>query len=141
MKPTLGWSARLERLLSPPYFEATTTGRYRLRLKWSRRWSTACPTTSPKPDGYPVDGRGITSSIASIGIKHLEVRQLYLMTVMDKDGNALDEASSYRLAVPAKVPINQYWSATTYDKQSHPDAFIRGVERHLVLIAGRQRLT
>ena len=80
-----------------------------------------------KPDRYPVDGRGITSSIASIGIKHLEVGQLYLMTVMDKDGNALDEASSYRLAVPAKVPINQYWSATTYDRATH--AFIRGMER------------
>ena len=67
------------------------------------------------------------SSIASIGIKHLEVGQLYLMTVMDKDGNALDEASSYRLAVPARVPINQYWSATTYDRATH--AFIRGMER------------
>ena len=118
--------ARLERLLSPPYFEAT---------HWALPASSevveevvdGVSNDFAKPDRYPVDGRGITSSIASIGIKHLEVGQLYLMTVMDKDGNALDEASSYRLAVPAKVPINQYWSATTYDRATH--AFIRGMER------------
>ena len=117
---------RLERLLSPPYFEAT---------HWALPASSevveevvdGVSNDFAKPDSYPVDGRGITSSIASIGIKHLEAGQLYLMTVMDKDGNALDEASSYHLAVPAKVPVNQYWSATTYDRATH--AFIRGMER------------
>ena len=96
--------ARLERLLSPPYFEAT---------HWALPASSevveevvdGVSNDFAKPDSYPVDGRGITSSIASIGIKHLEAGQLYLMTVMDKDGNALDEASSYHLAVPAKVPV------------------------------------
>ena len=118
--------ARLERLLSPPYFEAT---------HWALPASSevveevvdGVSTDFAKPDSYPVDGRGITSSIAFIGIKHLEVGQLYLMTVMDKDGNALDEASSYHLAVPAKAPITQYWSATTYDRATH--AFIRGMEQ------------
>jgi hypothetical protein len=84
-------------------------------------------TNFAKPDSYPVDGRGITSSTAPIGIKRLEPGQLYLMTLKDKDGNALDSASSYHLAVPAKVPINQYWSATAYDRATH--AFIRGAER------------
>ena len=49
------------------------------------------------------------------------------MTVKDKDGNALDEASSYRLAVPARAPVTQYWSATAYDRATH--ALIRGMER------------
>ena len=49
------------------------------------------------------------------------------MALKDKDGKALDKASSYHLAVPAKAPVTQYWSATTYDRATH--AFIRGMER------------
>ena len=118
--------ARLETLLSPPYFEAT---------HWALPASSevvkevveGMSTGFAKPDSYPVDGRGITSSIAFIGVKHLEAGQLYLMTLKDKDGKALDKASSYHLAVPAKAPVTQYWSATTYDRATH--AFIRGMER------------
>jgi hypothetical protein len=118
--------ARLETLLSPPYFEAT---------QWALPASSqvvkevveAMSTGFAKPDSYPVDGRGITSSIAFIGVKHLEAGQLYLMALKDKDGKALDKASSYHLAVPAKAPVTQYWSATTYDRATH--AFIRGMER------------
>ena len=118
--------ARLETLLSPPYFEAT---------HWALPASSevvkevveAMSTGFAKPDSYPIDGRGITSSIAFIGVKHLEAGQLYLMALKDKDGKALDKASSYHLAVPAKAPVTQYWSATTYDRATH--AFIRGMER------------
>jgi hypothetical protein len=118
--------ARLETLLSPLYFEAT---------HWALPASSqvveevveGMSTGFAKPDSYPVDGRGITSSIAFIGVKHLEAGQLYLMTLKDRDGKALDKASSYHLAVPAKAPITQYWSATTYDRATH--AFIRGMER------------
>ena len=51
----------------------------------------------------------------------------YLMNSKDRDGKALDKASSYHLAVPAKAEVTQYWSATTYDRATH--AFIRGMER------------
>jgi len=55
--------ARLETLLSPPYFEAT---------HWALPTSSevveevveGTSTDFAKPDSYPVDGRGITSSIA-----------------------------------------------------------------------------
>jgi hypothetical protein len=114
--------ARLETLLSPPYFEATHWA-----LPASPEVVEGTSTDFAKPDSYPVDGRSITSSIAFIGIKHLEAGQLYLMTLKDKDGKALDKTSSYHLTVPAKAPITQYWSATTYDRASH--AFIRGMER------------
>jgi hypothetical protein len=117
---------RLETLLSHPYFEAT---------HWALPASSevvgevvdSVSSDFTKNDSYPVDGRGITSSIASIGIKHLEAGQIYLMTLKDKDGNALDAASNYHLAVPAKAPVTQYWSVTTYDRATH--AFIRGMER------------
>ena len=118
--------ARMETLLSPPYFEAT---------HWALPASSevveevveGTSTDFAKPNSYPVDGRSITSSIAFIGIKHLEAGQLSLMTLKDKDGKALDEASSYHLTVPAKAPITRSWSATTYDRASH--AFIRNMER------------
>jgi hypothetical protein len=118
--------ARLDGLLSPPYFEGT---------HWALPASSevveevvdGVSNDFAKPDSYPVDGRGITSSIASIGIKHLEAGQLYLMTLRDKDGNALDKASSYHLAVPPKAPITRYWSASAYDRATH--AFIRGMGR------------
>jgi hypothetical protein len=118
--------ARLETLLSPPYFEATHWA-LPASSKVVEEVVEGMSTGFAKPDSYPVDGRGITSSIAFIGIKHLEAGQLYLMTLKDKDGKALDKASSYHLAVPAKAPVTQYWSATTYDRATH--AFIRNMER------------
>jgi hypothetical protein len=114
--------ARLETLFSPPYFEATHWA-----LPASPEVVEGMSTDFAKPDSYPVDGRGVTYSIAFIGIKHLGAGQFYLMTLKDKDGKALDEASSYRLTVPAKAPITQYWSATTYDRATH--AFIHNMER------------
>jgi hypothetical protein len=41
----------------------------------------------------------------------------------DKDGDMLDGGKSYRLTIPANVPISQFWSATVYDRATH--AFIR----------------
>jgi hypothetical protein len=118
--------ARLEALFSPPYFEATHWG-LPASSKMVEEVVEGMSTGFVKPDSYPVDGRGVTSSIAFIGIKHLEAGQLYLMTLKDKDGKALDKASSYHLTVPAKAPITQYWSATAYDRATH--AFIRNMER------------
>jgi hypothetical protein len=40
---------------------------------------------------------------------------------------ALDGGKTYRLHVPAKAPVSQYWSATLYDRATH--ALIRDVSR------------
>ena len=79
------------------------------------------------PDKYPVDARGLTYTFAYIGIKRLGAGQFYLITIRDKDGNMLDGSSTYRLRVPANPPIEQYWSTTAYDKDTH--ALIRDVSR------------
>ncbi|WP_342636111.1 DUF1214 domain-containing protein [Rhizobium sullae] len=39
----------------------------------------------------------------------------------------MDGGQTYRLAVPANAPVQQYWSATVYDSATH--AFIRDKER------------
>jgi hypothetical protein len=41
------------------------------------------------------------------------------MTIKDKEGEPFDGGSSYRLTVPADAPVQQYWSATVYDRATH----------------------
>ena len=45
--------------------------------------------------------------------------QFYLMTIKDTEGNAFDGATTYRLHVPANVPVHLYWSATAYSRATH----------------------
>jgi hypothetical protein len=71
------------------------------------------------PNAYPVDKRGVSYSFAFIGIKRLGTAQFYLMTIKDKDGQAFDGGSTYRLTVPPNAPVKQYWSATAYDRVTH----------------------
>ncbi|MFC7053326.1 DUF1214 domain-containing protein [Hansschlegelia quercus] len=79
------------------------------------------------PDTYPTDSRGLAYSYAYIGIKRLGAGQFYLITIRDKDGNAFDGGQSYRLTVPANAPVEQYWSVTAYDRETH--ALIRNMPR------------
>ena len=76
---------------------------------------------------YPVDWRGIAYHYAYIGIKRLGAGQFYLINIKDKDGEDYDGAKTYRLRVPAGVPIEQYWSLTAYDRDTH--ALIKNVDR------------
>jgi hypothetical protein len=79
------------------------------------------------PDSYPVDSRGVTYTMAFFSTKHSGIGQYYLMTVKDKDRQDFAGANTYRLNVPAHVPVNQYWSATIYDRATH--ALIRNMAR------------
>lgn len=78
-------------------------------------------------DSYPVDARALTYSIGYIGIKRLGTAQTYLIASKDKDGAALDGDKTYRLHVPPNVPVEQYWSVTAYDRQTH--ALIKNMSR------------
>jgi hypothetical protein len=71
------------------------------------------------PTAYPFDSRGLAFTFAFFTPKHLGQGQSYLMTLKDKDGQNLDGSKSYRLAVPPNAPVNQYWSATVYDRATH----------------------
>ncbi len=74
-----------------------------------------------------VDARGLADSLAYSTLKHLGAGQFYLMAAKDKDGAGLDGGRTYRLNVPADAPVEQYWSATLYDRATH--ALIREVSR------------
>jgi hypothetical protein len=79
------------------------------------------------PSNYPVDWRGLAYHYAYIGIKRLGAGQFYLINIKDKDGESYDGAKTYRLHVPPNVPIEQYWSLTAYDRDTH--ALIKNVDR------------
>jgi hypothetical protein len=79
-------------------------------------------TSWEAPSVYTLDARGLMYSYAYASIKHQGVEgagQFYLMAIMDRNGQLLDGARSYRLAVPANAPVKQYWSATVYDRSTH----------------------
>src|SRR5262245_10577414 len=84
-------------------------------------------TTYANRDKYALDARGIAYSYAYIAIKRLGAGQFYLISIRDKDGNPYDGGKTYPLGVPTNVPIEQYWSVTAYDRQTH--ALIRNVPR------------
>jgi hypothetical protein len=71
------------------------------------------------PNAYPVDSRGLVFIFAFFTPKHLGEGQFYLLTIKDKDGQNLDGSKRYRLIVSANAPVNQYWSATVYDRATH----------------------
>jgi hypothetical protein len=76
---------------------------------------------------YAVDARGISYSYAYISIKRLGVGQFYLINIKDKTGESYDGGRNYKLHVPADVPVEQYWSVTVYDRETH--ALVKGVDR------------
>lgn len=90
-------------------------------------WRAAAPASLVKaaqsefadPNEYPIDTRGLTYSFAYIGLKRLGVGQFYLIAIADKNGNSMDGAKNYRLHVPPNVPVEQYWSVTVYDRETH----------------------
>ena len=107
----------------PPFFSATS------------RWTFPAPPDLVKaaqeayadPNAYPIDTRGLAYSYAFIGIKRLGAGQFYLISIRDKDGDAFDGGKTYRLTVPANAPVEQYWSVTAYDRQTH--ALIKNMSR------------
>jgi len=69
-------------------------------------------------DAYPIDARGFVFSFAFFTLKGL-TGSFYLMGIRDKVGEAFDGGKTYRLTVPANVPVRQYWSATVYNRATH----------------------
>jgi hypothetical protein len=80
-----------------------------------------------EPNAYPVDARGTAYTYAFVGIKRLGAAQFYLIAIKDKNGQAFDGGTTYRLTVPPSPPVKQYWSVTAYDRETH--ALIRNMPR------------
>jgi hypothetical protein len=107
----------------PPFFSDTSRWTYPVPLDIVKAMSNGFSD----PNEYPVDSRGLVYSYAFVGIKHLGAGQFYSISIKDKDGDTFDGAKTYRLNVPPNVPVEQYWSVTAYDRQTH--ALIKNMPR------------
>jgi hypothetical protein len=79
------------------------------------------------PNEYGLDGRAVMYHMAYFSPRVFGAGQFYLLNISDRAGNPLDGKKTYRLTVPPNAPIEQYWSATAYDRETH--ALIRGMSR------------
>ena len=113
---------KYERGFAPPFFEGT-------------RWGVPIPPETrdglgsgfAEPNEYGIDGRAVMYHMAYFSPKVFGGGQFYLVGISDRAGKPLEGNKTYRLRVPANAPVEQYWSATAYDRQTH--ALIRGVSR------------
>jgi hypothetical protein len=58
---------------------------------------------------------GAINTSPFIGTKKAGAGSTYVQAFKDKAGNRLDGGKSYRLHLPANVPVSSFWSLTLYD--------------------------
>jgi len=106
----------------PPFFDGT-------------RWGVPVPPETrdglgsmfADPKEYGIDGRAVMYHMAYFSPKVFGGGQFYLVNISDRAGRPLEGSKTYRLRVPPNAPIEQYWSVTAYDRETH--ALIRGMSR------------
>jgi hypothetical protein len=59
-----------------------------------------------------------TSISPSYTVKLVGKGSQYIINSKDKDANPYDGAKTYKLTVPANVPVKDFWSITVYDTQT-----------------------
>ncbi len=115
-------SLKYENSFEPPFFQGS-------------HWSVPVPKETrdglgsgfAEPDEYGVDGRAVMYHMAYFSPKVLGAGQFYVLNIGDGAGKPLEGNKAYHLRVPANAPVEQYWSVTAYDRETH--ALIRGVPR------------
>ena len=59
-----------------------------------------------------------TMASSAMKQKHVGEGSQYLRSARDSNGNWLDGSNLYRLRVPAKMPVKEFWSVTVYDYET-----------------------
>jgi hypothetical protein len=106
----------------PPFFDDTHWG-----LPVPKETADGLGNTFGDPNEYGLDGRAVMYHMGYFSAKHLGAGQFYLLNISDRTGKPLEGNKTYRLTVSANAPVEQYWSATAYDRETH--ALIRGMSR------------
>lgn len=115
-------AAKYERGFVPPFFAGT---HWAVPIQPETR--DGLSSMFADPNEYGLDGRAVMYHMAYFSPKHFGRGQFYLINISDREGRPLEGNKTYRLTVPANAPVEQYWSATAYDRETH--ALIRGVSR------------
>lgn len=113
---------KCESSFAAPFFPGTHWG-----LPVSHETVEGIGSGFAEPNSYDVDGRSVMYHLAYFSAKHLGAGQFYLMNLRDRAGRPLDGKTTYRLTVPANAPVEQYWSVTVYDRETH--ALVKNMER------------
>lgn len=99
-------------VLIPPYYSGK---------QWQFLVNKSVPETQftfDYPDYLDIDNRGALYYAITSSVKKMGGATAYLSSLHDSNGVVLDGNKSYRLHVDAKVPAQQFWSATVYDYDS-----------------------
>lgn len=106
----------------PPFFEGTHWG-----LPIPKDTMEGLQTDFADPNTYGADGRAVIYHMAYFSAKHFGAGQFYLINISDRAGKPLEGNKTYRLTIPPNAPIEQYWSVTVYDRETH--ALVRNMDR------------
>lgn len=107
-------SMRYEAMYDAPFWEGTHWA-----VPVPQETLTGLQTGFADPNVYALDGRAIMYHIAYFSAKRLGTAQFYVLAIHDRNGQPLDAKQTYQLTVPANAPVEQYWSATVYDAETH----------------------
>ena len=106
----------------PPFCEGTHWG-----LPIAKDTGEGLQTGFADPNAYGTDGRAVIYHMAYFSAKHFGAGQFYLINLGDRAGKSLEGNKTYRLTVPPNAPVEQYWSVTVYDRETH--ALVRNMDR------------
>jgi hypothetical protein len=80
------------------------------------------------PNYFDVDSRGIALSQYFCPTEKLGTGSFYFGSFHDSSGSPLEGGNSYRLHVPAKVPVREFWTSPVYSLRT--SSFFLNSTRH-----------
>jgi len=99
-----------------------------------KKWSSLTPAGDIEtdwsyefPSYFDYHARGALYYAIITGVKNYGSATFYLDLAETPDGQWLDGGKNYRLVVPPKVPVRDFWAVTTYDLETA--SYIRNVEK------------
>jgi hypothetical protein len=91
------------------------------KVGWMKPIKSVAPATQFKfvtKTEFAIDARAEVFSLYCCAPKILGAATAYIYAARDVDGEPLDARSSYKLHVPANMPVKQFWSLTAYDAKT-----------------------
>jgi len=108
------------RVLNPPFFK-------------DRKWSALMPPGAVEtdfsyeyPNYFDYHARGALYYAVITSVKNYGSATFYLDLAETPDGEWLDGSKNYKLVMPPNVPVNDFWSVTTYDLETA--SYLRDLE-------------
>jgi hypothetical protein len=108
------------RVLNPPFYKG-------------KKWSNLMPPGAIEtdfsyefPNYFDYHARGALYYAIISSVKNYGAASFYLDLAETPDGEWLDGSKNYKLVVPAKVPVRDFWAITTYDLETA--SYLRDLE-------------